>query len=162
MEMDDKTRAAEQDRLYQPIGRLQVEVDWLRSYQIFSPAQQGSARCHTGGHGGVAGLRLAGQYPRTGKYYRAWRDPGSSSRQDRTGRPVSLHHARSSLRTRRPGSRRPAAHPGRNGQFAAGPQHFAGRVGENRLLDAAATRSRGNLSSAARLLGMTRPQLAYP
>ena len=32
---------------------------------------------------------------------------------------------------------------------------------ENRLLDAAVTRSQGNLSSAARLLGMTRPQLAY-
>lgn len=32
---------------------------------------------------------------------------------------------------------------------------------ENRLLDAAVARSRGNLSCAARLLGMTRPQLAY-
>jgi transcriptional regulator with GAF, ATPase, and Fis domain len=32
---------------------------------------------------------------------------------------------------------------------------------ENRLLDAAVTRSQGNLSSAARLLGMTRPNLAY-
>ena len=32
---------------------------------------------------------------------------------------------------------------------------------ENRLLNAAVTRSQGNLSSAARLLGMTRPQLAY-
>ncbi|MFO1371447.1 MAG: hypothetical protein U1F42_03315 [Candidatus Competibacteraceae bacterium] len=27
---DDKTREAEQDRLYQPTGRLPVEVDWLR------------------------------------------------------------------------------------------------------------------------------------
>ena len=32
---------------------------------------------------------------------------------------------------------------------------------EKRLLDAAVARSHGNLSSAARLLGMTRPQLAY-
>ncbi len=32
---------------------------------------------------------------------------------------------------------------------------------ESRLLDAAVQRSDGNLSSAARLLGMTRPQLAY-
>jgi len=28
--MDDPRREAEQDRLYQQIGRLQVEVDWLR------------------------------------------------------------------------------------------------------------------------------------
>ncbi len=28
--MDDQRREAEQDRLYQQIGRLQVEVDWLR------------------------------------------------------------------------------------------------------------------------------------
>lgn len=28
--MDEHRREAEQDRLYQQIGRLQVEVDWLR------------------------------------------------------------------------------------------------------------------------------------
>ena len=28
--MDDQRREVEQDRLYQQIGRLQVEVDWLR------------------------------------------------------------------------------------------------------------------------------------
>ena len=28
--MDDQRREAEQDRLYQQMGRLQVEVDWLR------------------------------------------------------------------------------------------------------------------------------------
>ena len=28
--LDDSRREAEQDRLYQQIGRLQVEVDWLR------------------------------------------------------------------------------------------------------------------------------------
>jgi len=32
---------------------------------------------------------------------------------------------------------------------------------EKRLLDAAVARSHGNFSSAARLLGITRPQLAY-
>ncbi len=28
--LDEQRREAEQDRLYQQIGRLQVEVDWLR------------------------------------------------------------------------------------------------------------------------------------
>ena len=28
--LDDQRREAEQDRLYQQMGRLQVEVDWLR------------------------------------------------------------------------------------------------------------------------------------
>jgi DNA-binding NtrC family response regulator len=32
---------------------------------------------------------------------------------------------------------------------------------EGRVLDHAVTRARGNLSEAARLLGLTRPQLAY-
>jgi len=32
---------------------------------------------------------------------------------------------------------------------------------ESMLLEAAVAKSRGNLSSAARLLGITRPQLAY-
>ncbi len=108
--------------------------------------------------------RLAGQRPRARERARARGDPRAAEWPDRGRAPLhrQLRRTRPRALPQRPGrSRRPRN--ARSWIFAAAVLDSGMSLDafEQRLLQHAVVRANGNLSAAARLLGMTRPQLNY-
>ena len=96
---------------------------------------------------------MAGQHPRAAEHDRARRYPHADRQPDYAGEPVRWPAA---VGTATGGGDRLQALVD-----AALTDSVALPEVERRLLETAVERSRGNLSGAARSLGITRPQLAY-
>jgi transcriptional regulator with GAF, ATPase, and Fis domain len=132
--------------------------------QALGDPRQEAARLHRQGQARAALLRLARQHPRTAERRRARRDPRAQRHPHRGQPPVHVLQRRQPPEFGLDHARRPRRQllGDRQGPARSGVQRRPdARPGRAMLLETAVDKARGNLSSAARMLGITRPQLAY-
>jgi hypothetical protein len=132
--------------------------------QAFGHPRQEAARLHRQGQARAAVLPLAGQHPRTAEFRRARRHPRPQRHPHRGQPPVHVLRRRAAARIRPRSTGNVDINCWETGKDLR-EAVFNGSLTldqvEAMLLETAVDKARGNLSSAARMLGLTRPQIAY-